>query len=152
MRVSSLEIVGVGPAGARVALIDEAGFKDVDGRMFDARERINYPLVAVPVANYIWLCDRGVWKVEYVAAQARVTGGGSATIDVLVCQGVEAVASGVSQLAAVMDVEETAPFKAVPALIAAPTPIYPGDSVAFNGGGTLTGLIGVLTVILKRIE
>ena len=132
--------------------LDKTGYKDDASRIFDARERVNYHLVAVPVANYIWFCDRGVWVVESVVVQARVTGGTSATIDVLVCQQVEAVASGVSQLTAVLDVEETAPFKAVGTIIAAPTEIFPGDSVAFNGGGTLTGLIGVLTVILKRTQ
>jgi hypothetical protein len=149
---SGLTIVGEGPTGAIVLSADKDGLKDASNRIFNAFEHVNVPLLATPVANYIWRCRFGVWQVEYVSALVRVTGSTSCTCDVLVCQQVEAVASGVSQLAAVMDLEETAPFQAVPALIAAPTQIFPGDSVAFNYGGTATGLIGLLTVLMKRVQ
>ena len=151
-RESSLEIVGDGPTGTTVVTLDKTGIKDSASRILDAREYVCAQLLATPVANYIWRCRAGIWVVEYVDALVRVTGGTGCTCDVLVCQQAEAVASGVTQLDAVMDLEETAPFQAVPALIAAPTEIYPGDSVAFNYGGTATGLIGLLTVVLKRIQ
>ena len=151
-RESSLEIVGDGPAGATILTLDKTGFKDSAGRIVDARVVLGVQILATPVANYIWRCRAGVWVVEYVDVLVRVTGSIGNTVDVLVCQQVEAVASGVSQLAAVMDVEETAPFQAVPALIATPTQIFPGDSVAYNYGGTATGLIGLLTVVVKRIQ
>lgn len=149
---SSLVIVGEGPAGGVVLTADKDGLKDASNRIFNAFVNISTPLLATPVANYIWRCRFGVWVVEYVSALVRVTGSTSCTCDVLVCQQVEAVASGVSQLSAVMDLEETAPFQAVPTLIATPTQIFPGDSVAFNYGGTATGLIGLLTVIVKRLS
>lgn len=151
-RESSLEIVGDGPTGSRVVLLDRDGIKDSANRIVDAREYICVQILATPTANYIWRCKAGVWVVESVDVLVRVTGGTDATVDVLVCQGVEAVTSGVSQLSAVMDVEETAPFQQVPTLIATPTEIYPGDSVAYNYGGTATGLIGLLTVVVKRIQ
>lgn len=147
---SNLTIVG--PTGSPVLTADELGLRDASSRRFSAFVEVATPLLATPVANYIWRCKYGVWQVEYVDALVRVTGSTSCTCDVLVCQGVEAVASGVSQLGTVMDLEETAPFQAVPALIASPTQIFPGDSVAFNYGGTATGLIGLLTVILKRVS
>ena len=149
---SGLEIVGPGPNRSTVLIADEFGLRDASGRIFNAFVNISTPLLATPVANYIWRCRTGVWQVEYVSALVRVTGSTGCTCDVLVCQQVEAVASGVTQLGAVMDLEETAPFQAVPALIAAPTPIFPGDSVAFNYGGTATGLIGLLTVVIKRVS
>ena len=148
----SLIIRGVGLTGSTVLTLDENGMKDASNRIFTPSVTIHAPLLATPVANYIWRCWRGVWQVEYVNALVRVTGGTGCTCDVLVCQQVEAVASGVTQLGAVMDLEETAPFQATPALIASPTEIYPGDSVAFNYGGTATGLIGLLTVVIKRIK
>jgi hypothetical protein len=147
----SLIIKGRGPTGTTIITIDDRGILDADSRIFNAFVHAQAPLLATPVANYIWRCKYGVWQVEYVDALVRVTGSTGCTCDVLVCQQVEAVASGVSQLTAVMDLEETAPFQAVPALIASPTAIFPGDSVAFNYGGTATGLIGLLTVILKRV-
>ena len=151
-REQSIQIVGDGPTGATVMKLDKTGFKDDGSRIHDARQYVAVQLAATPVANYIWRCKVGVWVVEYVDVLVRVTGGTGNTVDVLVCQQVEAVASGVSQLAAVMDVEETAPFQAVPALIATPTEIFPGDSVAYNYGGTATGLIGLLTIVLKRTQ
>lgn len=146
-RESSLEIVG--PTGATVVTFDERGIVYSGGVL--ERKQINYTLVAVPVATYIFECITGIWKVETVSVLARVTGGAAATLDVLVCQQVEAVASGVTQLGAVVDIEETAPFRARPALIAALTEIFPGDSVAVNLGGTATGIIGLLTVVLKKV-
>ena len=148
----SVRILGDGPTGSTILTLDKDGLQDNAGRLFDARRYINYPLVAVPTAQYVWRCSVGVWVVESINCLVRVTGGTGATVDVLVCQQVEAVASGVSQLTAVMDVEETAPFQVTGTLIATPTEIYPGDSVGMNGGGTLTGLVGLLTVILKRIK
>lgn len=147
----SLTIKGAGPDGPTILTADDTGLKDGSSRIFSAHVNVETPLLATPVANYVWRCRFGVWQVEHVNALIRVTGSTGCTCDVLVCQGVEAVASGVSQLGAVMDLEETAPFQAVPALIATPTSIFPGDSVAFNYGGTATGLIGLLTVIIKRI-
>jgi hypothetical protein len=152
MIVTNLKVVQSNAAAATVVEADERGLLDSAGRINVAWEQVNYPLNATPVAQYIWRCFQGVWVVEYVNVIVRVTGSTGATVDVLVCQQVEAVASGVSQLGAVMDVEETAPFQATPALIATPTEIYPGDSVAVNYGGTATGLIGLLTVILKRTK
>jgi len=151
-KLPDVEIIGDGPTGTVVMTLDKTGMKDSGSRYFDARLVLGVPILATPVANYIWRCRNGVWVVEYVDVLVRVTGSTGATVDVLVCQQVEAVASGVSQLAAVMDVEETAPFQAVPALIATPTNIHPGDSVAYNYGGTATGLIGLLTVVLKRTQ
>jgi len=148
----SLIIRGRGPTGATVLTLDDDGMKDSSNRIFNAFVNVQAQLLATPVANYIWRCRFGVWQVEYVNALVRVTGGTGCTCDVLVCQQVEAVASGVSQLTAVMDLEETAPFQATPALIASPTEIFPGDSVAFNYGGTATGLIGLLTVVIKRVS
>ena len=148
----SVIIRGTGPVGATILTLDEDGMKDSSNRIFSAFQHVEAQLLATPVANYIWRCRFGVWVVEYVNALVRVTGSTGCTCDVLVCQQVEAVASGVTQLGAVMDLEETAPFQATPALIASPTEIYPGDSVAFNYGGTATGLIGLLTVLLKRIK
>jgi hypothetical protein len=152
MIVQDLTVVGRGATGATVLSAGATGLLDSSSRIFNAFVNVETPLLATPVANYIWRCRYGVWQVEYVDALVRVTGSTNCTCDVLVCQQVEAVASGVSQLSAVMDLEETAPFQAVPTIIAVPTQIFPGDSVAFNYGGTATGLIGLLTVIIKRVQ
>ena len=151
---TSITIRDKGVAGVDTTFLtlDKRGMLDQSSRYFNAFEHLNVPLLATPVANYIWRCKFGVWVVEHVDALVRVTGGSGCTCDILVCQGVEAVASGVTQLGAVMDLEETAPFQAVPALIASPTQIFPGDSVAFNYGGTATGLIGLLNVVIKRVS
>lgn len=118
--------------------------------LHDERD-LTWPLLAGSLASYIWTCRVGVWSVVGIKAACTVSGGASATIDVLVCSGVTAIASGVTQLTAVLDVQETAPFKALGTLITTPTLIYPGDNLAMAIGGTLTGLVGVLTVSIKRV-
>lgn len=127
------------------------GIRSAESAIFHARRDFTWPLLAGSLSTYIWTCDTGVWSVVGIRATASVSGGSGATIDVLVCSGLTAIASGISQLSAVLDVQETAPFKANGALIATPTLIYPGDSLAIAVGGTLTGLVGVLTVSTKRV-
>lgn len=148
---SNVQVVS-SPNGTPVVTLDETGMKDGSNRYFAGWQAISWPLLAGSLASYMWTCKEGVWQVADVEAVVSVTGGSGATIDVLVCAGVTAPGSGVTQLSAVLDVQETAPFRARGTLIAAPTKLYRGDSVAMNIGGTLTGLVGLLSVQVKRIQ
>jgi hypothetical protein len=150
MKERSLEIVDA--TGGRVMLLDgDVGVQGVDGAMFNPGDIIRWPLLAASLSSYIWRCQAGIWVVSDVSALVSVTGGSSATVDVYVCTGVTAPGSGTTQLTAPIDVQETAPFLALGTLIASPTRIYPGNSVAAVFAGTLTGLVGVLTVGVKRV-
>lgn len=147
----SLEIVNA--TGGRVMLLDgDAGVQAPGGALFDPGHIIQWPLLAASVDTYVWTNPSGVWEVESVRTIISVSGGTSAVVDVRVCSGVTAPASGVTQLTATLDLEETAPAKATGTLIAVPTRIFPGDSVALDFGGTLTGLVGAITIKLKKVQ
>ena len=93
----------------------------------------------------------GNWRLVSVSSMISVSGGSSAAVDVKVVDAVTAVASGTTQLTAPLDLEETAPNKQVGTLIASLTLIIPGMSVGLDFSGTLTGLVGNITLELGRI-
>ncbi len=147
---SNLKIVGTGPSGVTVFQADATGVRDGLDRYYPAFQHLNDRLFATPLAAYMWTCDEGVWQVAGVSCKVSVTGGASCTVDVLVSPGVTAPA-GTTQLTAVIDIEETAPFLARGTLITTPTQIFPGDSVSRVIAGTVGSLEGRITVKIKRI-
>lgn len=146
----SIEIKGDGPTGTRIVLIDKNGYQDGSGKLLDAGRYVNWPLLAASVDSYIWECVEGVWSVTAVKALVSTAGGSGAQVDVKVCPGLTAPASGTTQLSAVLTLTTTGPSRADGTLIAAPTDIFPGDSIALDFGGTLTALVGMITVQIKR--
>lgn len=126
--------------------------KDATGKVYDPFHRIVYPLLAASVDTFIWTCQEGVWRVRSVVEAHTVVGGSGATVTVTVCPGSVAIASGTAQLSAALDLTVTAPAKAFGTLIASPTEMSRGDSLAIDMSGTLTGLVGVLTVMLERVK
>lgn len=146
----SIEIVDA--VGNRVILLDgDVGVQGPDGSIFGGGVPITWPLLASSVDTYVWRCESGVYEVASVNAILSVTGGTSAAVDVKVCTGVVAPASGTTQLDAPLDLEQTAPAQVLGAVIAVPTKIYPGNSVALDFSGTLTGLVGMLTINLRKV-
>lgn len=137
-------------SGAILFQVDDNGVMDGSSRVFQASEFIFDRLFATPLASYIWTCLEGIWQVQAVNAKVSVTGGTSCTVDLLVSPGVVAPA-GTTQLTAVIDIEETAPFSRNGVLIASPTRIQPGDSLSRVIAGTPGALEGLLTVQLKRV-
>jgi len=150
MIVRSLSVVG--PTGDSVLEFGGDGLSNADGCMWSPYAQVSWPLLAASVSSYIWTCISGVWRLEAVTTKITVSGGGSAAIMLTACSGVTAVADGVDQLDAVIDLQETAPAAANGVLIAEPTLMYPGDSLGLEFSGTLTGLVGALTVLLARVQ
>jgi hypothetical protein len=138
--------------GTTVFTADKAGIKDASNRVLHFPEYIYDRLFATPLAAYIWTCVRGVWKVSYVNAKYSVVGGSGAAVDVLVCSGVTAPGSGVTQLTGTIALTATAPASVNGTLIASPTLIQPGDSVARVISGTPGSLEGAITIELTRVE
>lgn len=148
----SLSVVGPGPDGDVIWQVDGSGAQDANGSIFSPFEQITWPLLAASVDNFIWTCVEGVWQLAGAVTKITVSGGTGANIMLEACSGVVAVGSGVDQLTAVIDLEETGPNRQFGTLIATPTKMYRGDSLAVDFSGTLTGLVGSLTVLLKRVE
>ena len=132
--------------------ISDIGVRDGSNRILQASEFIFDRLFATPLAAYMWTCLEGVWQVSAVNAKCSVTGGAAATCDVLVCSGVVAPGSGVTQLTTVLDVEATAPFSVNGVLITTPTNVFPGDSIARVLACTVGAIEGLLTVQIKRVQ
>src|SRR5438046_10764113 len=82
---------------------DELGAKDRTGRYFNPYEHITVPLLAATVDGFVWVCFEGVWQVAGVAEAHTVVGGASASVQVTVCPGAVAIASGTAQLTAGLD-------------------------------------------------
>ncbi len=127
------------------------GLKDRTGRLVTPFHHVTLPLLAATVDGFVWTCIEGVWQVAGVAEAHTVVGGSGATVQVVVCLGSVAIASGSAQLTAALDLTATAPAKSFGTMIATPTLIYRGDSVGIDMSGTLTGLVGALTVQMKRV-
>lgn len=149
MLLQSLKVLN--NAGGTVLDISDT-VKDGLGRVVQAPKFIVDRIAPTPLAAYMWTCLEGVWQVAAVNAKCSVTGGASCTCDVLVCAGVAAPGSGTTQLTATLDIEATAPFSVNGVLIASPTLIQPGDSVARVIAGTVGSVEGLLTVQLKRVQ
>jgi len=150
MIVRSLTVVGAN--GDSVLEFGGDGLSNAEGCMWSPYAQVSWPLLAASVDNYIWTCIEGVWKLENAIAKITVSGGTDAAIMLVACSGVTAVADGVDQLDAVVDLEETAPASAYGIVIAEPTLMFPGDSLGLEFSGTLTGLVGALTVLLARVQ
>ena len=82
----------------------------------------------------------------------RVAGsdGSAVTITVKTTAGVVAPASGTDQLTATLDLKGTADTLQTGTMIATPTDIFPGNTVAIDVTGTLTVVVAHLTVHLMR--
>lgn len=127
------------------------GIKDGSNRFFTPWQNFTVDLLAATVDTFIWTCIEGIWQLNGVAEAHTVVGGAAAAVTVVVCPGSVAIASGTAQLTAVLDLTVTAPAKSFGTLIATPTSMFRGDSLGIDMSGTLTGLVGKLTVQLKRI-
>ena len=144
-------VVGDGPTGAVVATIDKRGILDGSDRRFFAPMYIRQQLLATSVDQFIWTCIEGVWQVIGGRSAITVSGGSSAIVQVHHCAGAVAPSSGTNQFTGAFDLEETAPNVQTGTLITAPNDFIPGDSLGLDFNGTLTGLVGNITVLLKRI-
>lgn len=117
----------------------------------------NSAAAGAQVDGYFFVSD-GYYEVEYAGCTHDVAGGSGAQVDVKKCATGTTVASGVSVLASVFDLTATADTSQRRALITgtmtatvANRQLIPGDSLALDFAGTLTGLLGVgVTVRLRR--
>ena len=141
----------VNRVGATILETDDVGMKDATARYVSPYEFLTVDLLAAMVDNFLWTCIEGIWQVAGVAEAHTVVGGASCAVQVVVCPGSVAIGSGTAQLTATLDLTVTAPAKSFGTLIASPTQIFRGDSVGIDISGTQTGLVGKLTVQLKRI-
>jgi hypothetical protein len=128
------------------------GARDFSARVIDGVESITVSLLAAMAVNsFIWTVHEGIWQVGTVSESHTVAGGAGATLQVVACPQSVAVASGVNQLTAAFDLTIGAPAVRFGSLVSSLTLMTRGDSLGYLMSGTLTGLVGVLTVNLWRV-
>jgi len=127
---------------------DAVGAKDGNGR-YDL-QFIEHDLLAASVDTFIWVCQEGIWQIQYASEGHTVVGGAGANVQVVVCPGGVAIASGTAQLTAALDLTVTAPKVQHGTLITTPTQMFRGDALGLDFSGTLTGLVGSITVAIQR--
>lgn len=149
---SALRIVGPGPLGATILDIDSRGIVSGAGYMIDSHKYIRADLLAGSIDNYIFTNNDplAIFNITNIAAQIATAGGSSAVVTVKVCTSAVAPASGVAQHSTPIDLTTVGPALIKPT-ITTTTNINPGDSISLDFGGTLTALIGCITLQLKRI-
>lgn len=149
--MQALSIVGTGPAGTKVLDIDSRGIITGAGHMIDSRKPITSLLLASSVDGYIWTNTDtdAIYNITGIASMVSTVGGSSAAVVVKVCTSATAPASGVAQHSTAIDLTITAPSLVRP-VITTTTPINPGDSISLDFTGTLTGLIGNISIQIRR--
>lgn len=92
------------------------------------------------------------FEIAEVSYVYEVVGGASCAADVKIVPSGTALASGTTALSAAADLTATArtPRKATLTATAANKVVKPGDSVAVDTSGTLTGLTGLVVMVTLR--
>jgi hypothetical protein len=152
VKLQELTVVGSPPNGTDLFRVTSDGIYDVvNTRYFNPYHIISVPLLAASVDSFIWGVVEGQWQVAGAIESHTVVGSTNAAVTILVCPQAVAIGSGVAQLSAGFDLTVTAPAKAYGTLIASPTRMTRGDVLALDFSGTLTGLVGNLTIYMKRV-
>lgn len=145
-----------GPVPAGVVVPTSAGLSQAEiAAGIDIKpipgELITMPLFASTVSQTIFIADVNGYQVTSVSVVPNVIGGAGATVTVEALTGTQAVGTGVAQLTAALALNGVANTVLNGVLIAAPTVINAGQRFGIVMAGTLTALVGLLTVAIKRV-
>lgn len=113
---------------------------------------ISYPILAGSLDTPVFIAD-DAYQVVKINEVHSVVGGGSAAVTVKKCTGTTAPASGTAMHASAIDLTATINTNISPTLVATTSTLTlaAGDKVSLDFSGTLTGLVGVITINLKRV-
>jgi hypothetical protein len=118
---------------------------------------VRHELRSTSVDNVFFISD-GNYEVISVAVVQSGLGAGSSTLDVMKCDGTDAPASGTTILAAVFALDSTANTPVVKNAASGLTAtiadrkLASGDRLSVDLSGTISSLVGNLTVGLKRLQ
>lgn len=140
--------------GGLITRLDQNGIANGAADLNIFYDPITWALLAGSISSFIFTnyIPGSILRVFAVRANTTVVGGASAAVQLVVCPQGVALGSGVNQLTAALDLTTTAPAKLSGTLISPPTDIGIGDCLGVVFSGTLTGLVGALTVGLRRIR
>ncbi len=138
---------------ATISIDGESGFIKYEkyGAILYHEDYTAIRLSGTPADQYVWSPRIGVWVLVAASARIAVTAGANATLMVRVCNGLILPASGIAQLTAAFDLEEVGPNLQHGIIIDPPTPILPGDAIAFDFSGTVAAGNSLISLYMKRI-
>lgn len=108
---------------------------------------VTVPVTASSVDSVVWIADNSytLTAIRHVVS----TGASGATAVVKKCTGTTAPASGTAMHSGSMDLNATA-NTTTSTTVGATSTVTAGDRIALDFSGTLTGLVGCVTLTLKR--
>jgi hypothetical protein len=110
-------------------------------------------ILAGDAANRIFYRASFPCRVLGIFERHSVVGGAAATAIVKKVTGSQAPGAGTDMMSAAFDLTATVNVEQNGALAAAATlRLAPGDCLGITLAGTLTGLVGIVTVLLQRID
>jgi len=115
---------------------------------------VTFPLNAANIDTHMFVVPAGMaFEVQSITHCMAATAA-SATCGVKKCAGVTAPASGTLLTTAALAMDSTANTNISTVVTAARTVRYlgAGDKLGLDFSGTLTGMAGLITVVLKRIK
>ncbi len=113
-------------------------------------EELTFQLLASTVSQSIFIADDN-YQVVGVQAVPNVAGGSGATVTVEVCTGTQAPGSGTAQLTAALALNGTINTVVAGTLVASPATVASGQRIGIVMAGTLTGLVGTITIAIQRV-
>jgi hypothetical protein len=154
MGISTGEDIVNRVGGALVLRLDERGISDVNGDLVPFHPAITWPLLAGSISSFVWTnyFTNAVYRLFAVRSATTVVGGAGASVTVVHCANSVAIGSGTPQLTAALDLTLAAPSRLSGSIIVLPNDILPGDSLAVLFAGTLTGLVGAITIGLRKVR
>lgn len=109
---------------------------------------LTVPISAASVDVPVFIANRR-YRVVSIEEIHSVVGGASAAVRVRKASGTTAPASGTALHAADIDLTATVNTTVSPAVTAADAVVKDGERIVLDFGGTLTGLAGCITIVLR---
>lgn len=106
------------------------------------------PIAAASVDVPVFIADRQ-YKVSSIKEIHSVVGGTSAAVKVRKCAGTTAPASGTELHATAFDLTATVNTLQTATVVAADALVKKGERLVLDFSGTLTGLAGTVTIVLR---
>ena len=153
----SVEIVGEGPTGTQVALMDKDGVKIVDedhllvnSKIVDYRRTITLLLAGTTVAGNIFVADDR-YIIESIKEVHSTVSDGSGDINIGVAKGTVTPANSTAQHTTTFNLDATINTVQT-ATLTTQTTMDVGDRICVKNVGTMTNVVGVMSIVLKRVK
>lgn len=164
MIVETLEIrrdLEGNPNEERVLLLDHTGLTVSPNAGLHGLLRDDYTMVTHRIESklsdaYIFTVPLGTWIVRHFSVICETVGAANATITIKACQiqgdGIQNIATAPSQLIAPLVLQGTTNVVLFGEIVSNPLPLKALENFAIAYTGVTTGLSGLLTLILQRLE